>query len=130
MIPRISTVESLKVNSMLIGAMLQVGDCLLLQPNSNVLAVSRQLPIFWAKEGELSAYPLFTRPLPKPIITEFVQMNIENQVPLIKVRNIHVNGLSTSGTIQIGSNVHTEATTRVKHFRQFLFPPKIPPQSS
>ncbi len=127
--PRISVVKSFKLRSLLIGGTIQFGDCLVLAPRCKVLAISRQLPIFSDRENDLSQYPLYSRRIPLPIITESINVNILNQSPYIRTGDISIHGVSTSGTVQIGSNLHIDTEARVKHLRQFLFPPELPKEA-
>lgn len=124
--PRTSVVDSFKLRSLLIGSVIQFGDCLVLAPRSMVIAVGRQYPVFSKNEPDFSEYPFFSRPFPIVPITESVRTNITNESPYIKAGNISIHGVSTAGCVQIGSNLHIDTQSRVKHYRQFLYPPKFP----
>ncbi|MFT9486015.1 spore germination protein GerPE [Tepidibacillus infernus] len=125
---RISVVNSVNVKLMLFGSILQVGDSRFITPRANVFAVQRELPIFDDQEDHLSKYPLFTKPIPTPSITEPLQMKIKNESPYIQVGNIKVNGLSTAAIVQIGSNHRIDVEARVKHIRILL--PRVPKNQS
>lgn len=124
--PRTSVAESFKLRSLLIGSVIQFGDCLVLAPRSKVLAIGREYPVFSNQEPDFADYPFFSRPFPRVPITENVRTNIINESPYIKAGNISIHGVSTAGCVQIGSNLHIDTETRIKHFRQFLYPPKFP----
>lgn len=122
--PRVSVVNSFKLRSLLIGGMIQFGDCLVLAPRCKVMATARQLPIFTDEESDFSQYPTYSQPIPVPTITEDVTVNFQNESPYIRVGHISIIGVSTSGCVQIGSNMHIDTEARIKHFRQFLYPPE------
>lgn len=121
---RISIVNSFMLRSLLIGGVLQFGDCITLAPRSLVMATAREYPVFTNKEPDFSDFPFYSRPFPKIPITENVRTNIVNESPYIKAHSISIYGISTSGCVQVGSNLHIDTQTRVKHFRQFIHPPQ------
>lgn len=121
--PRFSVVTSFTLRSLLNAATIQIGDCLVLAPRSNVIAIARQLPIFSEYEADPLDNPIFRLPIPLPVITEEIRMTRENKNPYIRTGHVSIIGVSTSAIVQIGSNKRIDAEARVKHLRQFLYPP-------
>lgn len=121
---RFSVVKSIKIRSIQIAGTGHFGDSYALVPRSKVLAVARELPIFSDEDDDVSQYEIYTRPIQLPPITDEVQVTRNNEQPYIRAGHISIHGVSTSGIVHIGSTKHIDTEARVKHMRQFLFPPK------
>jgi len=115
---RISQVKKIDVSVVTLGAILQVGDSIKLSPKSKVLAEQYTTPDFDEKnDGKYEQYSIFSKVIPQPKITESLQMNIINKSKVIKVNSVDILGLSSSGIVQIGSNIMMSPESRVKHIR-------------
>lgn len=117
---RISHVEEINVHALSFSSHFTIGDSAHINAYSKAIAVKREFPRYYGREGNFLAYSLFTRPIPKPIITENVCMNVTNNNPNIQVQKVDVNGIAFSSVFQIGSNKTTIAEARIKHIRQLL----------
>jgi spore germination protein PE len=122
---RISVVNDVKVTSISTSATLIVGDSVKITARSRALAVQRQVAVFFRKEGEFADYPLFTKEIPQPSISERVHMRVVQESPYIKVGHVKVLGVASASTFQIGSTRFIDLEARLKHFRQFVT--SIPP---
>jgi spore germination protein PE len=117
---RKSVVKNINIHAVTLSSIFQVGDNLVVKPRSRAIAVQREIPIFLGNEGGFSNYPLFSRPIPQPVITEDVRMTVMNKSPLIKVEQIEILSIAASSVFQVGSNQRIDTEARVKHFRQLL----------
>jgi spore germination protein PE len=118
--PRISAVNTIKVNSLTFSSTVLIGDSTEITPVSRALAVQREAQIFYENEGDFASFPIFSQPIPKPEITERITINRINQSPIIKVNHVKVLGISSSSVFQVGSTKIIDAEARVKHIRQLL----------
>lgn len=116
---RISTVKNINISAVDYSSIFQVGDNYFLRPRSKVLAIQREIPVFIGNEGHFD-FPIFTKPIPKPIVDEQVKMNILNKNPFIKVNNINIIGISSAGVFLVGSSKYVDAENRTKHIRQLI----------
>ncbi|MCP3771878.1 spore germination protein GerPE [Paenibacillus sp. MZ04-78.2] len=125
-VPRTSVVRSLKVDSLIFGSSIFVGDLHNFSPVSYVYAVQREISVFYGDEGNLSAYPIYSAPLPWARQTPAMQMEVTNTSPVICAGNVRVISISTASMVQFGSVRSIRADTRVKNIRQLLrgLPPK------
>jgi spore germination protein PE len=117
---RLSIAGSIKVNGIIFGSTLQIGDLAVIQARSQVLAVQRQIPQFWGNEGSFRAYPIFNRPIERCLKAGSVTTAVDNLGSVIKVGKIHVLSLSSAATLQVGSNRILEAESRILNIRQFV----------
>lgn len=117
---RISLVKNIKINSVLFSSIVQIGDFNIGNVKSKVLAVQREIPIFLTNEGNFEVYPLFSRPIPIPVMDGSIRHHVVHQSPFIKVKNIKINGISASSIFQVGSSHWIESEARVKHIRQLI----------
>lgn len=117
---RVSLVKNINIKSIAFSSIFNVGDVDTYAPKAYVYAVQRELPFFWGDEGNLAYYPIYSKPIPKPIITESINMNIINTSPFIKVNNVKILGISTAAIAQIGSNKIINAEARTKHIRHLI----------
>lgn len=123
---RTSIVGAVDVYGISSSSTIQVGDAVMLNQRCRVLAVQREQANYRGNEGDFNRYPIYTRPIPKQSVTEVLDVHTVNEVPYISVGLITILGISTSATLQIGSNESIWLETRIKHFRHLL-PRKKPP---
>lgn len=117
---RWSVVRDMKVNSVVLSSILQVGDNEIIKPTSKALAVQRELPEFDENEGNFKEFPLFSREIPlPPIDNEAVDVSIDNTSSRIQVGCLNIYGVSSSSVLQVGANKKIQAEARIKHIRQF-----------
>lgn len=117
---RVSLIKNVDIKAIAYSSIFHIGDIDTLAPKAYVFAVQRELPFFWADEGNLAYYPIYSEPIPKPIITESIDINFINASPFIKVNNIKILGISTSAITQLGSNRIIDAEARTKHVRHLI----------
>jgi len=115
---RTSIVKNINVKNVANNSVFEIGDSWNIQPRTKVLAVQREYELFFGDEGNFSAYPIYTMPLPKPMIDESIYFHKYNESFTINVNNIDVTSLSGSGVLQIGSTKNIDAESRIKHIRQ------------
>lgn len=120
MLSRTSIVDHLKVDTLIFSSVIEIGDSTFIQGFSRALAVQREADIFFGNEGNFESFFAFNKDIPFPLIDEPFSMHINNLSPTIKVNNIDINGVSTSGVIHIGNSQHISMEARVKHIRQLL----------
>ncbi|MFC3883672.1 spore germination protein GerPE [Bacillus songklensis] len=116
---RMSCVNKLDIITILFGSICQIGDSVCVDANSKVLAVQREYPLFYGREGRFEDYTVFREPFtpPKP---RFINMCVQNEIPVIKVNNIKLTALSTSSIVHIGSSETVNMEARVKNIRQLI----------
>ncbi|MFT4414881.1 spore germination protein GerPE [Fredinandcohnia humi] len=117
---RISVVDFIKLTALSFSGIFEVGDSKKITPVSQALAVQREVPLFFTNEGDFSAYPIFSRKLPRITIDETVNTKIHHLNPVIKVGTIRVNGVSSAAILHIGSTDLIRAESKVKHIRKLL----------
>jgi spore germination protein PE len=115
---RTSAVKTISVIGVSDSSIFEIGDSYHIKPRSRALAVQREHELFFGDEGNFEAYPIFTKPLPKPIIDEYVNFTKFDKSPFIQVNHIDVISISASGVLHIGSTKTIDAEARVKHIRQ------------
>ncbi|TLS37923.1 spore germination protein GerPE [Pseudalkalibacillus caeni] len=122
---RSSVVPIVKVNDTSSSSIVQIGDSVNLAPRADVFAVQRELPIYYGREADdLSPFPIYTQPIPEPIIDEPIKITTYHENPIIHVRSIGVVGIGASGILHIGSTRSVNCEARVKNIRQFLKEPE------
>ncbi|NLP50000.1 spore germination protein GerPE [Bacillus sp. RO1] len=119
---RISRVNDINLHSLSFSSYFHIGDSYYINAKSRALAVKREFPRFYGNEGNFSEYPIFSMQSPTPVITERVNMAVNNVNPNICVNSIKIKGVSSSSVLQIGSSQTVCAESRVKHIRQLLSP--------
>ncbi|SFL44382.1 spore germination protein PE [Paenibacillus sp. 1_12] len=117
---RWSIVREMKINSISLASILQIGDNESIKSKAKAIAVQRQVATFLENEGNLDNYQLFSRVIPIPEVYEQVDMEVENLCDHIQVNCIRVLAISSSSVMQVGTNYQIENESRVKHFRQFV----------
>lgn len=141
---RTSEVQRLKLISIRDASVVFIGDNLVIDPRSRVLAVQREVADFYGDEGRFETWDVFQRPFPpiggdvqnqKPEPAalpgkeangngnemDTVQLQIRQESPRIQVEDLSLIGISTSSVLQIGSTSVIDAESRVKYFRQFVY---------
>jgi spore germination protein PE len=113
-------VQNILINELGLSSTLFVGDIVEVRPRGRVLAVQREISSYLGNEGNFNDYPLFSNPIPQPIVYEKVTLNIKNSNPFIKVQDIEVLGIAASSLLQVGSNRTIDAESRIKNIRQLL----------
>ncbi|TYS65649.1 spore germination protein GerPE [Sutcliffiella horikoshii] len=119
---RISRVNDINLHSLSFSSYFHIGDSYYINAKSRALAVKREFPRFYGNEGNFSEYPIFSMQSPTPVLTERVNMSVNNVNPNICVNTIKIKGVSSSSVLQIGSSQTICAESRVKHIRQLLGP--------
>ncbi|MDQ1913060.1 spore germination protein GerPE [Paenibacillus sp. GD4] len=118
--PRTSVVNEVKVIGVDSAGVLFVGDMKAFLPVNKALAVQRELPTFFGKEGAFSDYRTFTRPIPQVVPEDEVTMEVRDTNPFIKVNRVRVFSVTNSSLLQIGSLDIVRAEARVLNIRQLL----------
>ncbi|WP_458414380.1 spore germination protein GerPE [Schinkia sp. CFF1] len=116
---RLSIVNHMNILSVFLSSIVEIGDSNTILPFAKALAVHREHEALGGGEGSLN-YPIFYRPLPRPILTEQVAVRRINESPKIHVHSVTVIGVSTSSVVHIGSTNHIYGEGRVKHIRQLI----------
>ncbi|WP_404449194.1 spore germination protein GerPE [Sutcliffiella horikoshii] len=119
---RISRVNDINLHSLSFSSYFHIGDSYYINAKSRALAVKREFPKFYGKEGNFSDFPIFSMQSPTPVLTERVNMTVYNVNPNICVNHIKIKGVSSSSVLQIGSSQTICAESRIKHTRQLLGP--------
>jgi len=115
---RISTVGQLKVVSLQFGSILQAGDCVVIAPRSEVLAVQRQVPVYQGDEGGFDSFRTFRQPIPEVAVDEAFSLTIRNDSPYVTVGSVDIIGISAASVLQIGSSKVVDSENRTLHIRQ------------
>lgn len=130
MLQRTSVVNKAKATILSFSSIFEIGDASYYQAMSRALAVQRQKKIFYGLEGSFNDYPIFSEPIPLPLIEEELTCHFENLKPIIKVNNINIIGVSAASLLQIGNCRHLYAETRIKHIRQLNAPKATPMENN
>ncbi len=117
MIPRLSVVDNFHLRTLAYSSILEIGDSNQILPYSKALAVQREEEIFFGNEGHFN-FPLFLTLIPRPQISEQIQINRINESSEIHVHSVDITAASFSGVIHIGSTNHIEGESWIKHIRQ------------
>ena len=120
MLQRSSVVNAINVTSASFACTIQLGDSRIINGFSRALAVQREADIFYAKEGNFSAFPVFSEPIPLPPISENLTISTHNTHPVIKVNSISILAMSSSGILHVGNSETVSMEARVKHIRQLF----------
>ena len=122
---RTSYVHSIHVDSVAYSSIIQLGDSTFVQGFSRAMAIQRETELFYGNEGNFSAYPVFSEPIPLPPITETLWLEINNRIfSSIKVNDINIIGISASSMLHVGNSQSVQMETRIKHIRQLESPNK------
>jgi len=120
MLQRTACVDAIHVKVVSFASTVQLGDSCIINSLSRALAIQREMEQFYGNEGNLSAYGVFTEPIPFQPITEPFTYSRQNLNPLIKVNKIDIIGISSSSLLHVGNSRHVSMEARVKHIRQLL----------
>ncbi|ASB90183.1 spore germination protein GerPE [Bacillus sonorensis] len=126
MLNRTSKVKFLKLQFVGAGSTLQIGDSEELFFREKVLAIQRYLADYLGNEGSFKQedYQLFQQPVPQPLPETGVCSAFFHENPVIRVRAIKIQSVSSSSTAHIGSTRSIDTDTRIKHIRN------LPPRNS
>ncbi|MFS0655991.1 spore germination protein GerPE [Bacillus sp. 179-C3.3 HS] len=130
---RTSRVKFIKVNSVGLSSVVQMGDTQQLCPQVNVLAVQRTISLFYGNEGvnvNSKEFQVYAEPIPLMLPERSVRTAFHHENPVINVSSIHVEGVSSSSIFQIGSTCGMKAIARVKHIRELFSNQEEKPPSS
>ncbi|TYR79562.1 spore germination protein GerPE [Priestia megaterium] len=117
MLSRTSHVQYIEINSLLSCSLCQIGDSTHMSLLTRALAVKREYPLFYGREGDFDDYVIFSEPIPQAAM-EPINMRVTNEIPMIHVNRIDVTGCSFSSVVHVGSTCVVYAESRVKHIRQ------------
>ncbi|CAM3774968.1 spore germination protein GerPE [Mesobacillus thioparans] len=120
MIKRIASVDHIKIDSVILSSVFQIGDSQQITGISKALAVQREAEIFFDEEGEYTSYPIFFEPIAFQPEVETLMSSTQNINPILKVRNIDIIGVSSSSVVHLGNTCNVTMESRVKHIRQLL----------
>lgn len=121
MLSRSSRVQNLKIKTVSISSVTQIGDSTIINSLSRALAVQREAEIFYNYEGDYSLFPIFSEPIPlPPIAMDEVLFHKTDLIPCIHVPQINITGVSAASVVHIGNSNHVYMESRVKHIRQLL----------
>lgn len=119
MYKRVSVVKNVDVTDVTSSSVFQIGDSSHIHSRSRALAVQREVELFFGREGNFDAFPIFTMDIPRPILRK-PTITRHNLSPFIKVDNVNIIGVAASSVFQIGSTKTIDNETRIKHIRQLL----------
>lgn len=122
---RMATVDRIKIDSVILSSVFQIGDSQHIEGRSNALAVQREAEIFFGTEGEYSSYPIFSEPIAFQPEMETIIYHTHTIHPFLKVRNIDITGVSSSSIVHLGNTCNVLLESRVKHIRHLLPRTKI-----
>ncbi|MEG7335160.1 spore germination protein GerPE [Bacillus sp. 0102A] len=124
MLKRISRIRMIKFNSLAIASVFQVGDTNEIDMSIKVFAVQRSLSTFYNNEGSFHSkdYPIFQQQAVTPIPETGVQSAFCHEVPIIHVRNVKIQGVSSSSVFHAGAASVVRGDARIKHIRQIQSP--------
>lgn len=124
MLKRLSHIRHIKFNSLGIASVFQAGDTNEIDMKIKVLAVQRSLSTFYENEGSFKRkeYPIFEQHAVKLLPETRVQTAFCHEVPVIHVRNIKIQGVSSSSVFHAGSASVVRGDARIKHIRQIIPP--------
>jgi spore germination protein PE len=120
MLQRSSVVNTINIETVSFSSIVQLGDSQIINGFSRAIAVQREAEVFFAKEGEFSSYPIFSKEIPLPPITEPINFSSWSSKPLIKVNQVAIIGISSSSVLHVGNSETVSMEARVKHIRQLL----------
>lgn len=123
---RLAALGSYNVNTVLFSSVLQFGDALSMNAESNALALQEQGNVL-AEPGKdvFETYPLY-KVMPKhlPYVPN-VNLNRVNLNPTIQVGSVNYNGISSASASIIGSIYNAFMISRVHQIRHFTTPPTL-----
>ncbi|MCD5325009.1 MULTISPECIES: spore germination protein GerPE [Pontibacillus] len=117
MYKRTSCVNQVKINSLILSSIFEIGDAEEAAPRSRALAVQKEGALFTDEDFPFSGFPVYTSELPlfdKQLSIEQTRVPCD---PYIHVDSVHIQGMSSAAIFQIGNLDHIDAEVRIKHFR-------------
>lgn len=120
MLQRTSYVDNIRVRIVSFSSILQLGDSGVINSFSRALAVQREAEYFFGNEGNFAAYRTFSEPIPFASITENLTVRQHHLNPVIKVKNITIEGISSASILHVGNSQNISTEVRIKHIRQLL----------
>ncbi|MEK3887428.1 spore germination protein GerPE [Bacillus sp. FSL K6-3431] len=119
MCKRNSFIKNVDIKSIELGSVMQVGDSVQLSPMSNVIAVNREVEVFYGNEGNFQLIPLFSEPIPIPVAPYTLPtINKYNELPDIRIGTIAIKGISASAILHVGNIENAVLESRIWHQRQ------------
>ncbi|HHW39139.1 MAG TPA: spore germination protein GerPE [Bacillales bacterium] len=113
---RFSIVDRFNLRSLAFSSVLEIGDSNQILPYSIALAVQREEEIFYGHEGHFN-FPLFLTLIPRPLLSEQIQINRINESSEIHVHSVNITAASVASVIHIGSTNLIEGESWIKHIR-------------
>jgi spore germination protein PE len=122
MLKRTSKVDLFKVNSVFTDSIVNIGDSKEILPEIKVLAVQRHTATYFGNEGSFQRrdYQTYYEPFPYLLPETSVHSAFFHEKPLIRVRSIKIQAISSASVFQIGSSSLIDAKSRTKHIRHLL----------
>jgi spore germination protein PE len=117
---RISYMDDIHIKIISYSSIVQLGDSCIINGFSRAIAVQREAEIYFGNEGNFSAYPIFSDPIPFQPINETLAFSPQNFNPIIKVNHIDIIGISASSLLHVGNSQQVSMEARIKHIRQLL----------
>lgn len=120
---RVSFVNHLSAVTVSNSSVVQLGDALAVTPTFYGLAVQRAISTFSQREGIQAKDPIYTRPIPIPVVNEQVTMTKIDLQPFISVNQLRVIAMGNASIMQVGTTRYIESEARTKHVRQYATDP-------
>lgn len=120
---RSSYVNNILIDTIYNSSTFICGDTGRIRAKSNVFALHREVPVFIEDEGNFSDYKVFSEKIPTIPLDENIEQEVLNLGSRIKVGQIKVNAISSSGSFQVGSNHRLDLESRIINIRQFVDAP-------
>lgn len=120
---KLAIVDDIVIRNVLSSSTFQIGESEIIEPRVKALAVQKEYPVYSKHEGDFWKFPIFYEPIAHSYISEDVQMNVTNEVPIVKTGNIKITSLSAASVFQVGNTTIIDTEARIKHFRRFFHPP-------
>lgn len=123
MLKRLSSVDSIHINTVTSASQFQIGDAKEIELTTYALAMVRDAEIWTGNEGNFNKFQIYKRPAKLPLLYEPLIVKTNNHYGKIEVGKINILGVASSSLIQIGSNDFMTLDTRLKHIRHLTIPP-------
>ena len=120
MFKRFSHVNRVRVDTVYNSSIFQIGDSKEIHTRARGLAVFRDKPVYWGKEGDFQQFAIFQRPPALSSLPDSVILKKEHKFGSIHVKDVYVSGLSGSALLHIGSTEHMVLESRLKHIRHLI----------
>lgn len=117
MLSRISQVQKLKIKTVSISSVTQIGDSQIINSLTRALAVQREVEIFFENEGDFSQYHIFKEQIPLPLIEEEIIFHKTDLTPCIRVPHITIDGVTSASIVHVGNTGCVYLESRIKHIR-------------